>query len=141
MSDSTRPTIIAIFDGERQLDNALSLLFGRGYRQDQLKIISPQDVTSAAPSAIDTVGAALSGPPRLTYNPLVVQGMVAGAGENEPVINLRADLMALGIGEADIPRFYHALREGAYVLVADVGSDQAEEVQLTLSEAGAELVT
>jgi hypothetical protein len=140
MTLSAKSPIIAIFDGERQLDAALSALFGRDYGHDQVKIIRPQDAASREPSAIDTVGAALSGPPELTYNPLVLRGMVAGAGESDPVINLRTDLMALGIGEEDIPRFFHALREGSFVVIADVGADQAAEAQQMLLDGGAELL-
>jgi hypothetical protein len=133
--------IIAIFDAERDMDAALSLLYSRGYRQDQIKLISPQDVaTGAAPAAIDTVGATLSGTPRLTYNPIVVQGMMAGAGESEPVVNLRTDLLAMGIAEQDIPRFFKALREGAFVVIANAGPEQAGELHRLLAESGADFI-
>jgi hypothetical protein len=65
---------------------------------------------------------------------------VAGAGDSEPVVNLKTDLIALGIGEEVIPRFFHALREGAYIMIADVPAAEAADVHDLLAGAGAEFL-
>jgi hypothetical protein len=142
MDETIRAPIIALFEQERAADNALSRLHSLGVVRDQIKVVDqPADAVIKEPTAIDTVGATLSGEPRLDYNPIVLEGMIAGAGEHTPVINLEADLSALGVPADGVAYFLNGVRRGGTLVIITPGADTAADVFASMVEAGAAKVT
>ena len=138
MDETIQAPIIALFEQERDGDSALSRLHGFGVARDQIKVIDqPADAAHKKPTAMDTVGATLSGEPRLDYNPIVLEGMVAGAGESTPVINLEADLAALGVPADGVAYFLNAVRRGGTLIIITPSADAAGGVYELMVEAGA----
>jgi hypothetical protein len=141
MDEPIKAPIIALFEQERDADTALSQLHGFGVARDQIKVVDqPADAVIKEPTAIDTVGATLSGEPRLDYNPIVLEGMVAGAGQTTPVINLEADLSALGVPAEGIVYFLNGVRRGGTLIIVTPGGDAAGVYEL-MTAAGAAKVT
>lgn len=142
MDETIQGPIIALFEHERDADTALSQLHSLGVAHDQIKVVDqPADAVSKDPTAIDTVGATLSGEPRLDYNPIAVEGMVAGTGQTTPVINLEADLSALGVPAEGVAYFLNGVRRGGTLIIVTAGTETAGEVYALMTGAGAAKVT
>jgi hypothetical protein len=142
MNETVKGPVIGLFSSELEADVALSQLHGLGIGRDQIKVVDrPADAAVKQPTAIDTVGATLSGEPRLDYNPIVLEGMVAGAGETTPVINLEADLAALGVAEDGVAYFVNGVRRGGVLLIVQPPADDAAKVYERLLAVGASKVT
>jgi hypothetical protein len=142
MDETIKGPIIALFEQERDADTALSRLHRLGVARDQIKVVDqPAGAAVKQPTAIDTVGATLSGEPRLDYNPIVVEGMVAGAGQTTPVINLEADLSALGVPAEGVAYFLNGVRRGGTLVIITPGGEEPAEVYELMTEAGAAKVT
>jgi hypothetical protein len=142
MGETIQGPIIALFEQERDADTVLSRLNSLGVAGDQIKVVAqPADATIKAPTAMDTVGATLSGEPRLDYNPIVLEGMVAGAGQTTPVVNLEADLSALGIPAEGVAYFLNGVRRGGTLIIVSPGAKTAGQIYDLMTEVGAAKVT
>jgi hypothetical protein len=67
--------------------------------------------------------------------------MVAGAGQTTPVVNLEADLSALGIPAEGVAYFLNGVRRGGTLIIVSPGAKTAGQIYDLMTEVGAAKVT
>lgn len=138
--EGTHPLLVlALFDDERDADEALSQLAIAGMSQDALKVIDKPDLEDAEPPIpypAYRAGASL-GHLRPDPEPLASPDIAEGAGE-APVRRLEELLRGMELDGAEARYYAGAVYEGGTLVIIRVsGEGEADQVRQMLAEAGA----
>lgn len=140
MSEIESPStpVIALFDSERNADQALSTLASRELNQEAIKVVDKPDLADAeeAPPYPAYLAGASLGPMRPDPESASSTDIAPGAAQDE-MEELEQVLRGLNISTAEARYYASGVYEGGTLIIVNASGETAKEVLEILRAAGA----